>query len=171
MVERHSTRNRSSKARGANAGDASCSLELLVDRLRRGAVEPLLDPEHRRERLAQPEPGRGQREQVEVVGEHLPDRAVVDLLPAVARHEPGALERHTLRVQHPNDVVVGRDEQPAGRVEPRRGIGEEPHVDVPVRADERQLRDAAVQVEAELRRVDVPVRSQVRHRPSPAFGR
>ena len=80
-----------------------------------------------------------------VVGEQLPDVAVVDLGPA----EPAALERHALRVEHPHDVVVGGDEEPAGRVEPRAGIGEEPHVDVPVRADDRQVGDAAVEVEAE----------------------
>ena len=61
-------------------------LDARVDRLRRGRLERLLDPEHRRERLAQPEPGRGQREQVDVVGEQLPDGAVVDRgLAAVAR--------------------------------------------------------------------------------------
>ena len=107
-----------------------------------------------------------------VVGEQLPNGTVVDpVLAAVARPEPGALERHPLRVEHPHDVVVGRDEEPAGRVEPRRGIGEEPHVDVPVRAHDRQLGDAAVQVEAELRGLDVPVGPQIRHSPSPGFGR
>ncbi len=61
-------------------------LELRVDRLRRSGVEPLLDPEHRRERLAQPEPGRREREQVHAVGQQLPDGAVVD----VGLAEPGS---------------------------------------------------------------------------------
>ena len=62
-----------------------------------------------------------QREQVDVVGEQLPDGAVVDLGPA----EPAPLERHALRVEHSHDVVIGRDEEPAGRVEPCGGVGEE----------------------------------------------
>ena len=107
-----------------------------------------------------------------MVGEQLPDGAVVDLgLAAVAWPEPGALERHALRVEHANDVVVGGDEEPAGRVEPSRGIGEESHVDVPVRADDRQVGDLAVQVEAEpRRRFDVTVGPQIRHSPRPGFG-
>jgi len=110
---------------------------------------------------------------VHVVGEHLPNGTIVDAGPdTVARPEPHALERHPVRVEHPHDVVVGRDEEPAGRVEPRRGIGEKPHVDVPVRAHDRQLGDAAIQVEAELGDgLDVPVGPQIRHSPSPGFGR
>ena len=66
--------------------------------------------------------------------------------------------------------MVGADEEPAGRVEPRRGVGEESHVDVPVRADDRQLGDVAVELEAEPGRLDVAIGSQIRHSPSPGFG-
>ena len=101
-----------------------------------------------------------------VVGEQLPDVTVVDLGPA----EPAALERDALRVEHPQDVVVGRDEELPGGVEPRSRVGEEPQVDVPVRADDREVGDAAVQVEADRRRLDVAVGPQTRHSPSPGFG-
>ena len=101
-----------------------------------------------------------------VVGEQLPHGTVVDLGLA----EPGSFERHALRVEHPHDVVVGADEEPAGRVEPCRGVGEEAHVDVPVRADDRQLGDVVVELEAEAGRFDVAIGSQIRHSPSPGFG-
>ena len=101
-----------------------------------------------------------------VVGEQLPHGAVVDL--GIA--EPGSFERHALRIEHPHDVVVGADEEPAGRVEPCRGVGEEAHVDVPVRADDRQFGDVVVELGAEARRFDVAIGSQVRHSPSPGFG-
>ena len=101
-----------------------------------------------------------------VVSEQLPDRAVVD----VGSAEPATFERHALRVEHPHDVVVGGDEEAARRVEPCGGIGEEPHVDVPVRAHDRQVGDAAVQVDADLGALDVAVGPQTRHSPSPGFG-
>jgi len=88
-----------------------------------------------------------------VVGERLPDGAVVGAI----RPEPEALERDALRVEHPHDVVVGRDEEAAGRLEPGGRVGEEPHVDVAVRADDRQLRDLPVQLEAEAGSLDVAV--------------
>ena len=62
-----------------------------------------------------------------------------------------------LRVEHPDDVVVAGDEEPARAVEPRRGIREKPDVDVTVRADDRELGHAAVEVEAEPGGFDVPV--------------
>jgi len=130
-------------------------LDTRIDRRRRARVERLLDPEDRRKRFAQPEPGGRQREEVHVVGEHLPHRAVVN----VVLPDPDALEWHALRVEHPPDVVVGCDEETAGRVESCRGVGEEPHVDVPVRADDRQLGNALVEVEAECRGLDVAVGS------------
>ena len=129
-------------------------LDAVVDRHRRRRAEALLDLEHGRERLAQPKPGWRQREQAHVVGEHLPHVAVVHLAPA----EPGLLERHALRVEHPHDVMVGRDEEPPGRLEPRGRIGEQSNVDVPVRADDRELGDAAVELETDVRgAVDVAV--------------
>jgi hypothetical protein len=57
--------------------------------------------------------------------------------------------------------VVGADEEPAGWVEPYRGVDEESDVDVPVRADDRQLGDVAVELEAETGRFDVAVGSQI----------
>ena len=101
-----------------------------------------------------------------VVGEQLPDGAIVDLGAA----EAAALERHALRIEHPHDVVIGGDEEAARRVEPRGGIGEEPHVDVPVRAHDRQVGDAAIQVDADRGALDVAVAPQTRHSPSPGFG-
>ena len=140
-------------------------LDPVVDRLRGRRVEAIVDPEHRRQRLAQPEAGRRQREEPDVVGERLPDGAVAGAVPA----EPQALERNALRVEHPPDVVVVGDEEGAGSAEPRRRVGEERDVDVPVRADDRQVRDLPVQLEPEGRRLDVAVGPQIRHSPSPGF--
>ena len=137
-----------------------------VDRACRRRVELLLDPEHRCERLAQPKPGRRQREQVNVVGEQLPDGAIVD----VGSAEAAAFERHALRVEHPHDVVVGGDEETARRIEPCGGVSEEPHVDVPVGTHDRQVGDAAVQVDADRRALDVTVGAQIRHSPRPGLG-
>ena len=66
--------------------------------------------------------------------------------------------------------MVGGDEQGTGRGEAGRRVGEEPSVDVPVGADDRQVGDLAVELQAEGRPLDVAVGSQIRHSPSPGFG-
>ena len=159
-------RKRSRSARGEKPGAASCASICVVDRLSGRRVEALVDSEDVRQRLAEPEAGRRQREESDVVGEQLPDGAVVGAVLA----EPQALELNALRVEHPHDVVIGGDEELAGRREPGLRGGEEPDIDVAVRADDRQVGDLAVQIEAEARRLEVAVGPQIRHSPSPGFG-
>ena len=128
-----------------------CARKLSLDRVVRIQRE-LVDPEHTRERLAQPEPRRREREEVGVVDEELPD------VPVFAARR---LNSHALRVEHPDDVVVARDEEAAGRIESRAGTGEEPRVDVAVRADERKLGNLAVEIVPEPAALDVAVRCRV----------
>jgi hypothetical protein len=96
--------------------------------------------------VVEPHARRGAAEQVVVLGEAPPDHARVALeghaAGAVARLRPlhrdaQRFQGDALGVEHPEDVVVGRDEERRGLGE-RQVVGEEGRVDVAVRADEGQ---------------------------------
>jgi hypothetical protein len=53
--------------------------------------------------------------------------------------------------------MVGADEEPTRRIEPRILLREELDGDVPVRADDRKIGDAAIELETERAGLDVPV--------------
>ena len=148
-------------------GPAQLVVQLVVDRLGVGAAQRLANPEHDLQRVRQPDPGRCAPEQVKVVGERLPDpplvrlrrrsggslvvarvglAARVALVARVARADPQRLERDPLRVEHPEDVVVGDDEELGRRAERGVLVGEQARINVAVRADDRELRDRLVEL-------------------------
>ncbi len=74
--------------------------------------QPLVDAEHRVERVVEPDARRRAAEQVVVRGERVPDLARVglDRRRRRARGMPRSSSAHALAVQHAEHVVVGRDE-------------------------------------------------------------
>ena len=80
-----------------------------------------------------------------MIAEQLPDppRVLFDRA-AVDARDAQRLHRDALRVEHPDDVVIGDDDE-------RRGIGErlvmreQPRIDVAVRAHQRQPRALGIQ--------------------------
>jgi hypothetical protein len=64
---------------------------------------------------------------------------------AVAGRDPEVLQPHALAVEHPEDVVVGDDEQLRRRAEPRLRVRQQGGGHVPVRGDARQIRDLGVE--------------------------
>ena len=102
------------------------------------AVQLLLDAEDLHQFLRQPDAGRRAAEEVEVVGERLPDFAVVGLdRPAIPPRHAQRLQRHALRVEHAKDVVVGDDQQIGRAAEGVVRVGEHARIDMAVRADQR----------------------------------
>ncbi len=91
-------------------------------------------------------------------GEGLPDLAMIGLRRAAvsARHAQ-RLQGHALGIEHPEDVMIGDDEEIGWRAERRVFIGQQPRVDMTMRADDGQPRHACVQLprHAPLRRVGV----------------
>ena len=130
--------------------------ELVVDCHGGVAAQPFGDTEHVTQLVSQPDAGRRAPEQVDVVRERLPGLPVVHVDGAsVGSGHAEHLQRDTLGVQHPEDVVVGDDEQLGRRAERRVGVGEQPRIHMPVRAHDRQVRDPVVEIpgNASLRRV------------------
>ena len=101
-------------------------------------VEKLLEGE------VQPQPGRCAAEQMVVFGKAAPDRAHVRLgRPSIERQYSERLVGDSLADQHAQDVMVGPDQQ-RGRIGERR-VGCKPlGIAMPVRADDRQATDAAM---------------------------
>ena len=97
-------------------------------------------------------PRRRAAEQMIVRGERVPDPACVLLdRRAVPARDAEVLEPHALAVEHPEHVVIGRDEQ-RRRIRERRVVGEPLRIGVPVRADDRQVLDRRVEASREVAR-------------------
>ena len=112
--------------------------EMIVDGLRGRAVQRLGHAEHVFELVLQPGAARRAAEQMEVIGEELPDRArvLLDRRPVERRHaEP--FQRDALRVEHARHVMIGNHQQ-RGRIGKRRVFRQHPRIDVSVRADQRK---------------------------------
>nr|WP_322496387.1 hypothetical protein [Chloroflexus sp.] len=74
--------------------------------------DPFRDPEQLNQHRRQPETGGGGAKQVHVLGEALPNRAVIGLVPsAIARRNAHLCERNPLADQHAQNVVIGQDEE------------------------------------------------------------
>jgi hypothetical protein len=56
------------------------------------------------------------------------------------------IQRNALRVEHAKDIVVGNDEQLSRRPECRVFVGQQPGIDVAVRGDNWQWRDALIEL-------------------------
>ena len=125
---------------GQPAGD------LVVDPLGRRRIQPLGHAEDVVQLGIEPQPGRRAAEQVIPVGEALPDAAVILLdRRAIAAGDAQRLERHALAVEHAEDVVIRNDQQVGGRAEGRLRIGEQCRIDVPMRADQRQVAHGGIE--------------------------
>ncbi len=110
----------------------------VVDGLGVGAGELVVEAENVAQLVANPHAAGRATKEVDVVGEGLPDGAVrsLTLPPPVERGEKIG-HRHTLRIQHAHDVVIGDDEQVGGCAKAVVRIGKYARVHVAVRANER----------------------------------
>src|ERR687888_2221647 len=80
-----------------------------------------------------------------MLGEQLPDLAGIALhRRAVARWDTECLHRYAARVQHAEDVMIGRDDE-RRRLGERFVLREKPGIDVSVGADEGQIANLLVQ--------------------------
>ena len=98
-----------------------------------------VEAEDRLEGVVEPEPRRGAAQQVVVLGEAAPDRSSVGLgLATVGTGNAEVGERHALRAEHAEDIVVGDDEE-LRRVGEGQVLGVPARVGMAVRADDRQV--------------------------------
>ena len=117
----------------------------VVERIRIGRVEPVVDAEEEIEDMFEPHPGRRSPEQVVVLCEQTPDRAGVAFDgSSVDPGDPQLLERDTLAVEHPEQVVI-RDQKQRRRIGKGDIVGIPPGVGVPVGADDGKPLDLAIQ--------------------------
>ena len=98
-----------------------------------------LEVEERGELVREPVARRGAGEQVPMPREDAPHLAGVDAV-AAAHAETGEVD--ALGVEQSRHVVVVRDEQ-LGRIGERRVVEQQARCDVPVRGDDRQVRDGS----------------------------
>ena len=114
------------------------------------AVEPDAHTEHVAERVIEPQPRRSSPEQVHVAGEGPPCVARSGhVANSVGRPDAERLERHALAVEHPHEVVVGRDEQ-VGRIGEGFVVGEPSWIGVAVRAQQGKVGDLVVQLASDV---------------------
>ena len=115
--------------------------DLIVDSLSRFAAEFLVHSEDVAQFVRQPHPVGVPRNRWKLFGEDLPDFAVVGFhLASVNSRNAQSSSRNALRVEHPENVVVGNEQQIGGRAELIVGIGEHARVNVAVRADQAVCR-------------------------------
>lgn len=97
-------------------------------------IEPHLQPEDFGKDPVEPHPRRRAAEQVVALGQEPPRLARV----GVGIADPQRLQRHALRIEHAEYVVVGHEQQ-IGRVAESRVAAKPRGIGVAVRADDRQL--------------------------------
>ena len=134
---------RSNSARGRirvrRAGTASMRSKYAVGALR---GQPLVDAEHRVERVVEPQARRRaakQRDSSARTSARCARASYADVASErTPRRHAERLERNALAVEHPEHVMVGHDQQ-RRRVGERRVVGEPLRIGVAVRADDRQV--------------------------------
>ena len=120
--------------------------QLVVDRASVRPAQRFLDSEHLTQFVREPHAGGCAAEEVDLIGEQLPDTPVVHWITTTLDwRDTERLERQALGVEHPADVVVRDDEELSRRAERRGIVGEEARIHVAMRADDRQVSDALVQ--------------------------
>ena len=121
-------------------------LQVVVDGLGTAAVQPFLHAKEVDQLIRQPEAGRRGAEEVKVLGEALPDAAVVGLdWRANAGRHAQLLQRQALAVEHAQDIVVRHDEELGRCAKASRRIGQQASRHMAVRADQRQIFDPFVE--------------------------
>ena len=101
--------------------------------------------EHARQHPVEPHARGRAAEQVVVAGKQPPDLARIALgHPAIDARHAEVFELDALAVEHAKHVVIGREQQ-AGRIGERHVVREPFRIGMPVRADDRQVLDEAVE--------------------------
>ena len=146
---------------------AQLGRQLVEYRSRVSGCERLVDPKHVAQLVCQPEARRRPTKEKQVVREQLPGTTVVvfgrgDGSTPLPEQNPERLERNSLRMEHPQNVVVGDDEQLRRRPESGVRVGQEPGVHVRMRAYDREAGDTLVDLQGDPSlgriRVEVAVR-------------
>ncbi len=143
-------------------------LEMVVNTLSTVAVQRLVNAENVDQFIGEPEPGGRSTKKVKMVGEALPDRAVIGFNGcAILGRNTQVFHCHALAVEHPKDIVVGNDKQLGGRAEASIRIGEQRRMDVPMRRNKRQVFDGCVQLPRKVALRWIRIKTAVgRQRPS-----
>src|SRR5262249_58870329 len=109
---------------------------MIVDAIGRRCREPFANAEDLGKDVVEPEPRGRPAKQVPMLREKAPDGARVALDgPAVRARHAERLERDALAVEHPEYVMIGRDEE-GGWVGERLVVGEPARVGMAVRTDD-----------------------------------
>ncbi len=136
VVAMTSMPKRSNSARGRNAGVARALADVIEVAIGGFLIERHVEAEYARENIVQPERRRRTVEEMEVPSKSAPRLdagSMPDALPLAAT--PSCSERNALAVEHPEQIVIGREQQ-TGRV-PERFIRERTTPDRCARADSR----------------------------------
>ena len=111
--------------------------DLVVDPGRRRCIESRANAEDDCQLIVEPRRCRGAPKQVVVRCEQLPDDARVSLRFGDLSRDTEILHRDATRVEHPQDVVIGLDDE-GRRFRKRRVVGQGFGVNVTVRTDDGQ---------------------------------
>ena len=117
----------------------------VVEFIRIGRIEPLIDAEEEIEDMLEPHPGGRSPEEVVMLGEKTPDLPGIAFdRTAVDPGNPEFFERDALAVEHPEQVMI-RDQEQLGGIGKGDIVRIPPGIGVPVGADDGQILDLAVQ--------------------------
>ncbi len=120
---------------------------LIVNHRRGVAAQFLLHPEDLDKLLFEPRATGRSSEEMEIVGKDLPYLSVIPFDdPAILSRNPNVLQGNALGIEHPEDVMVGDDQQICRRSKRGLFLSKELRVDVPVRTDQRQVDDRVIEL-------------------------
>jgi len=132
---------------GSVLGGGQLGGQLVVGGLGVVAVQLLLDAEDLVELVRQPYAAGRAAEEVEVLGEGLPDLAMIRLdRTPISPRDAQRLQGHALGVEHAENIMVGDDEQVRGRAEGRVLVGQQRRIDVAVRRYDWQSGDTVIEL-------------------------
>ena len=133
----------------AKLGPGETAVDEIEHTVRRLGSEPFADAEHFVERVIEPEARRRSPEKRIAVGENVPDLARVLLdRSTVAPRNAEVLEADALAIEHPEHIMIRRNEQ-GGRIGERCVVGEPLRIGMPMRAHDRQVLHRRVQCAGE----------------------
>src|SRR5712692_10972252 len=131
----------------AKCGRDQAFRDLIVDALRRGARQFLIDTENIAQFVPQPYARRRAAKKIEVLGEELPDVTLVTFhRPSVAGRNAQPLKRYALRIEHAKDIVIRDDEQIDRSAKGVIQFGKNARVYVPMRAEQRAIGNLRIEL-------------------------